>query len=235
MARLISDGGSMTVGRRVASYTYGQFSVKLKDELEQQQADERIIDGYVYRPDDRGLGRAELTFVRADATIDMNLDSSDLESTLDGAAKRTDGDVFYSRRITGLGLARTRPGVDYDVGDLVEVLVWMQSLTLPVTEIAVSVTPENPHGVEVQVGGQMVRDTEGLRKRNSALDVQIAAEKRQRLREVGEVRSTAVEVFRTMPGCSMVEVVMPFREVSADMLMPTRWEMTHQPSPARTV
>ncbi|TVS29792.1 hypothetical protein [Corynebacterium sanguinis] len=192
MARLISDGGTMTVGRRTASYTWGQFQVTLQEGLEQaKNLADRMADGYVYRPDDAGRGRAELTFVRADAKIDMNAEKSDLEATLDGASRRTEGDVFYSREISGLGLARTTPGEDYDVGDVVDVLVWGRVLRLPVTGISVAVSPDDPRGVRVQVGNQMLRDAEALRKRNSALDVQIAAEKRQRLKEAGAIRATA--------------------------------------------
>lgn len=193
MHTLISDGGSMTVGRRTANYVWGAFEVVLPEGQEQADAwDERIKDGYVYRPDDRGHGRAELTFVRADARIDMDADKSDLEQTLDGASERTKGDAYYTRQISGVGLGRTRPGVDYKQGDVVRVRVWSRYLELPVTAIISSRNAEGSSpDAAVQVGGQMLRDAEALRKRNDDIDSQIAAEKRQRLRQVGAVDKKA--------------------------------------------
>lgn len=192
MKRLISDGGEMTVGRRTASWVWGRFDVTLADGDTSAAADDRIVDGYVYRPDDRQLGLFDLTFVRADARLDMNAEQSDLEATLDGASRRTEGGAFHTKTISGDGLARTRPGVDYRRGDMVEVLVWGKTMELPVTGITATSSLDNPLGWEVQVGGQLVRDAEALRKRNSDLAAQIAAEKRQRMRETGEIR-TAVD------------------------------------------
>ncbi|MGP5578670.1 hypothetical protein [Corynebacterium flavescens] len=192
MYQLISDGGTMTVGRRTASYVWGEFQVTLNDGLEQAEpADDRLTDAFIYRPDDRGTGRAELTFVRADAQVDMNAEKSDLEQTLDGASRRTEGEAFYTREISGLGLGRTKPGVHYVVGDLVNVLLWGRRMTLPVSAINAVSTDSDPAGWSVQVGGQMLRDAEAQRKRNSQIDVQIAREKRQRLKEAGQIRATA--------------------------------------------
>lgn len=192
MYQLISDGGTMTVGRRTASYVWGEFQVTLNDGLEQAEpADDRLTDAFIYRPDDRGTGRAELTFVRADAQVDMNAEKSDLEQTLDGASRRTEGEAFYTREISGLGLGRTKPGVHYVVGDLVNVLLWGRRMTLPVSAINAVSTDSDPAGWSVQVGGQMLRDAEAQRKRNSQIDVQIAREKRQRLKEAGQIRDTA--------------------------------------------
>lgn len=198
MVTLISDGGQMTVGRRLASHVWGQFSVTLPEgEKQKDPDDDRIVDGYVYRPDDAGRGRGELTFMRADAKLDMNASRSDLEATLDGASRRTEGDVFYSREISGLGLGRAVPGVDYTVGDVVSVLVWGRRLTLPVT--AVTAVSDTSGGApwRVQVGGQVLRDAAALRKRNDDLQAQIAVEKRQRLRQVGTVDRKATRAQGT--------------------------------------
>lgn len=198
MVTLISDGGQMTVGRRLASHVWGQFSVTLPEgEKQKDPDDDRIVDGYVYRPDDAGRGRGELTFMRADAKLDMNASRSDLEATLDGASRRTEGDVFYSREISGLGLGRAVPGVDYTVGDVVSVLVWGRRLTLPVT--AVTAVSDTSGGApwRVQVGGQVLRDAAALRKRNDDLQSQIAVEKRQRLRQVGTVDRKATRAQGT--------------------------------------
>lgn len=192
MERLISDGGEMTVGRRTASWVWGRFDVSLASGQAQAEDDGRIVDGFIYRPDDRESGLFDLTFVRADARLDMDEAKSDLEETLDGASARTEGGSFYTRTISGEGLAGTRPGVDYRIGDVVEVSVWGKYMQLPVTGITASSSLDNPIGWDVQVGGQMTRDAEALRKRNSALESQIAAEKRARLKDTSEVR-TAVD------------------------------------------
>lgn len=197
MYRLVSDGGSLTVGRRTANYTWGAFEVDLLDGQSQQEADNRIADGYIYRPDDRGNGRAELTFVRADAHLDLNASKSDLEATLDGASKRTGGDTFYTREIKGAGLGRTRPGEQYQIGDVVDVLLWGRVLPLPVTGIKALSSDSEVSGWAVQVGGQMVRDAQALRKRNDDIDAQIAREKRERLRQVGAVDSKATTAQST--------------------------------------
>lgn len=199
MHTLISDGGSMTVGRRTANYTWGAFEVTLPEGLEQaEQLDDRLQDGYIYRPDDRGHGRAELTFVRADARIDMNASKSDLEQTLDGASERTKGDAYYTRQISGVGLGKVRLGVDVRQGDMVRVLLWSRYLELPVTAIipGKSVDGSTPE-MAAQVGGQMLRDAELLSKRNSEIDTAIAVEKRTRLNQVGAVDKKATQAKDT--------------------------------------
>ncbi|OKX85138.1 hypothetical protein [Corynebacterium glutamicum] len=201
MTMLISDGGSMVVGRRTASYVYGAFEVTLPEGLEQQEPeDDRIADAYIYRPDDRGHGRGELTFVRADARIDMNAAKSDLEDTLDQASRRVDGAIFYSRELRGKSLARTRPGEDYVVGSVIDLLHWGKIITLPVTAISDLSTPADGHYHSVQVGGQAITDAEKLRKINDTLDNQIAIEKRQRLKAVGEVSKKAGQAQSTADG-----------------------------------
>ena len=183
MVRLISDGGSIIVGRRTASWVWGQFEVTLPEGDQQAPRDERIADGYVYRPDDRETGRFDLTWVRADVNLNMNAEKSDLEATLDAASRRTDGDVFYGREISGPGLGRWRPGVDFQEGSVVEVLLWGKILELPVTSVRPFSTPDEPVGWAVQVGGQPLRDPEAQRKRIHDLWTQIMTERRRALAE----------------------------------------------------
>lgn len=179
--RLIADGGEMIVGRRTAHWVYGQFAVTLPEgQTQQNPDDDRITDAFIYRPPDAGNGRAELTFVRADSTLDMNLTTSDLEDTLDQASRRVDGGTFYSSEIAA-GLSAVLPE-DVAVGDLCDVLVWQKWMTLPLTGITRDASAENPDDVRYQVGGQMVRDPESMRKTNTTLDAQIAREKAQRMR-----------------------------------------------------
>lgn len=183
MVRLISDGGSIIVGRRTASWVWGQFEVTLPEGDQQAPQDERIADGFVYRPDDRETGRFDLAWVRADVNLNMNAEKSDLEATLDAASRRTDGDVFYGREISGPGLGRWRPGVDFQEGSLVEVLLWGKAMELPVTSVRPFSTPDEPIGWAVQVGGQPLRDPEAQRKRIHDLWTQIMTERRRALVE----------------------------------------------------
>lgn len=185
---LVAGGGEMTVGRQTATYVYGSFDVVLPEGREQVETDDRLDDGYVYRPSDRPTGRFDTQFVRADVKIDLGAGNSDLEATLDGAQDRVAGDVFFDRDITGPGLGVARPGIDYETGDVVRVVAWGKYLALPVTAIDM-ITGTPPW--RVHVGGQLISDAAGLRKHNDDIAQQIAAEKRQRLREVGEVRKTA--------------------------------------------
>jgi len=54
---LIADGGEMTVGRRTSTYVYGVFQVDIPEGREQAQQDDRLQEGYIYRPDQRPTGR----------------------------------------------------------------------------------------------------------------------------------------------------------------------------------
>lgn len=183
MARLFSDGGTMTVGRKQTHWTWGGFGVVIPVGSQQIEQDASIQDGYVYRPDDRGTGRAELTFGRADVQIDMNHETSDMEYTLNAASKRVEGELFYTRTIEGLGLARTRPGIDYEQGDMIEVVVWSQILDSVVSGIIDKSTAEDPHGQAVVVGEGALTDVVAYRKRNSDTWNQIARERAERLAE----------------------------------------------------
>ena len=51
--KLVADGGEITVGARVAVYTYGVFNVVLPEGRELAQddyTDDGYTNGYVYRP-----------------------------------------------------------------------------------------------------------------------------------------------------------------------------------------
>lgn len=189
---LYADGGDMTVGRRSTVYTYGNFQVIIPDDREQEEGDDRLQEGYISRPTERPTGRFDIGFVRADTTIDLNAGTSDLESVIDAAQKRTEGDIFFERDISGRGLGRYRIGVDFDTDDVVQVQVWGKRLPLPVTSTEIVVSEgDGSKAQRVHVGGQLVADAEALRKHNDDLLQQISSEKRQRLKEVGAVRRTA--------------------------------------------
>lgn len=181
MPTLIADGGEMTVGRRTSTYVYGVFQVDIPEGKEQAQHDDRLQEGYIYRPDQRPTGRFDIGFVRADARIDLNAQQSNLESILDAAQNRVEGAVFFERDIMGRGLGKFRPGVDFDTAGLVDVLVWGKTLTLPVTAIDMTSGDAAAVGWRVHVGGQMIADADSLRSHNDAILGQIEQERRRRL------------------------------------------------------
>lgn len=178
---LIADGGEMTVGRRTSTYVYGVFQVDIPEGREQAQQDERLQEGYIYRPDQRPTGRFDIGFVRADARIDLNAQQSNLESIIDAAQNRVEGAVFFERDITGRGLGKFRPGVDFTTASLVDVLIWGKTLTLPVTAIDMTSGDAAAVGWRVHVGGQMIADADSLRSHNDAVLGQIEQERRRRL------------------------------------------------------
>lgn len=178
---LIADGGEMTVGRRTSTYVYGVFQVCIPEGREQSQQDERLQEGYIYRPDQRPTGRFDIGFVRADARVDLNAQQSNLESIVDAAQSRVEGAVFFERDIIGRGLGKFRPGVDFDTASLVDVLIWGKTLTLPVTAIDMTSGDAAAVGWRVHVGGQMIADADSLRSHNDAILGQIEQERRRRL------------------------------------------------------
>lgn len=178
---LIADGGEMTVGRRTSTYVYGVFQVDIPEGREQAQQDDRLQEGYIYRPDQRPTGRFDIGFVRADARIDLTAQQSNLESIVDAAQNRVEGAVFFERDITGRGLGKFRPGVDFTTASLVDVLIWGKTLTLPVTAIDMTSGDAAAVGWRAHVGGQMIADADSLRSHNDAILGQIEQERRRRL------------------------------------------------------
>lgn len=186
---LAATGGELTVTRTTATYTYGKFEVKLPEGQEKHTADNRIVDGYIYDPRRRGVlrGKFDIGFVRADVTIDLDAGTTDLESVVDAAQKRTTGDTFFEQDITGVGLGLTRPEIDFNVGDVVPVQIWGKQLELPVTSIDWITDDENRAGYKVHVGGQLISDAEALRAHNDPIRNAVLSEKRQRLRELKSI------------------------------------------------
>ncbi|WP_394276544.1 hypothetical protein [Luteococcus sp.] len=188
MVMLIADGGQMTVGRRAGTFVYGSFQVILPEGREKQQEDNRLQDGYISRPPGQTRGRFDITFVRADATVDLGANVSDLETVIDTAQKRVAGDTFFERDITGPGLGRWRPGRDYDTGDLIDVLIWGKVMELPVTSIDMTSGDHGRAGWRVHVGGQLISDAATLRRHNDDLAQQIARERQERLAQLDRQR-----------------------------------------------
>lgn len=188
---LFADGGDMTVGRRVNTYVYGAFDVQIPEGREQEATDGRLRNAYMARPAGE-FARFDFGFSRADVTLNMQAERSNLEETLDNAARRTDGAVFIERDITQAGLGRFVPDLDFDEGDIVTVDIWGRRVPLPVTAIDwVAGGTEGVSGWRVHVGGQLVSDAAGLRQHNDAVLARLEQERRERLKAVGEVSTQA--------------------------------------------
>lgn len=188
---LVADGGTMTVGRRQATYVYGSFDVRLPEGREQADVEKRLQNGYIYRPDEPAAGRFDVSFVRADATVDLTAQTSDLETQIEAAQLRTEGDIFFERDITDSGTGRYRPGIDIKRGDIVDVLIWGQILPLPITRWEMISDDTTSVGWRWHVGGAMIEDSEALRSHNDQLLQQIAQEKRQMAKSIGAVSQQA--------------------------------------------
>lgn len=201
---LVADGGTMTVGRRQATYVYGSFEVRLPEGKEQEDVEKRLQNGYIYRPDEPAAGRFDVAFVRADATVDLTAQTSDLETQVEAAQRRTEGDIFFERDITDSGTGRYRPGIDIKRGDIVDVLIWGRVLPLPITRWEMISDGTASIGWRWHVGGAVIEDAEALRSHNDQLLQQIAQGKRQIAKTVTAVSDRADSAARAANEASSV-------------------------------
>lgn len=182
---LSSDGGSVTMGRRLAFYSYGKFDVVIPEGREQQVDDDRIQNGYIARNPGHQMGRFDFGFIRQDATINLEAQTSDLELAIDSTEKRSEGDVYVERDISRAGMNGFELGRDFGLDDIVRYRVWENYLQLPVTAGDLESSVDGGlRGVRVHVGGQVASDSEARRRANNEILGQIENEKRQRLRQV---------------------------------------------------
>ncbi|OFN18995.1 hypothetical protein HMPREF2604_05050 [Corynebacterium sp. HMSC055A01] len=189
---LSSDGGSVTMGRRLAFYSYGRFDVVIPEGREQQVEDDRIQNGYIARNPGQKMGRFDFGFIRQDATINLEAQTSDLELAIDSTEKRSEGDVYVERDISRAGMNGFELGRDFGLDDIVRYRVWGNYLRLPVTAGDLESSVDGGlRGVRVHVGGQVASDSEARLRRNNEILGQIENEKRQRTRQVSQARSTA--------------------------------------------
>mgnify|MGYP007064572759 CR=1 FL=1 len=201
MHPLIADGGEMTVLRDLAAFSYGRWSVDWPESVPEDQRPELPDDrdfGYASKLK-RDPGRFGRRFVRADVTIKaQDFDEagkpipfsgeSDVEETLDDAAKRTDGDVFFEREITRAGLGALVPRVDFDVDSVVPVLIWGKTIPSPVTSIEDVVEAGAVVDYRVHVGGQLLQDDAARERANREVERTIAQERRERVKAVSKER-----------------------------------------------
>ncbi|MDK8668980.1 hypothetical protein QP902_09885 [Corynebacterium marquesiae] len=201
MHPLIADGGEMTVLRDLAAFSYGRWSVDWPESVPDEQRPELPDDrdfGYASKLK-RDPGRFGRRFVRADVTIKaQDFDDagkpipfsgeSDVEETLDDAAKRTDGDVFFEREITRAGLGALVPRVDFDVDSIVPVLIWGKTIPSPVASIEDVVEAGAVVDYRVHVGGQLLQDDAARERANREVEATIAQERRERVKAVSKER-----------------------------------------------
>ena len=188
---LVADGGDVTAGRQKHTFVYGEFNVQLPEGVEQVETDGRLADGFVYRPEGE-IAPFDVGFARADVTVDLEVQSTDLELVVDEAQRDAEGDVFFERDITPAGLGEFVPGVDFAVGDVVSVERWRVLLPLPVTGWEmVSSASDGVVADRVHVSGQLISDSAARVRRNADLRREVEADKRQLQRSVRSVRSYA--------------------------------------------
>lgn len=184
---LIADAGELRTVRRTANYVYGSWRVTVPEGAELTAIQDDRMDGYLYRPPSSGRGRFDVAFVRQDATIDLHevtkqgvtSGDSDVELQMEAGQQRSEGRALIERDISGRGLGRLVPGVDFSTGDLVPVKVWGKILSLPVTALDWATNASGLASVAVRVGGQLVRDSERLRSLNDEVAMQIDSERRR--------------------------------------------------------
>lgn len=195
---LSSDGGSVTMGRRLAFYSYGRFEVVIPEGREQQVEDDRIQNGYIARNPGQRMGRFDFGFIRQDATINLEAQTSDLELAIDSTEKRSEGDVYVERDISRAGMNGFELGRDFGLDDIVRYRVWGNYLRLPVTAGDLESSVDGGlRGVRVHVGGQVASDSEARLRRNAEILGQLENEKRQRTRQVSKAQSTATSAKST--------------------------------------
>ena len=204
MHPLVADGGELSILRTVASHAWGRWEVEWPDSVPEDSQNlppEGKELGFIHALPAAPSGRLARRFVRADVSItaaEYTLEGeiiplsgfSDVEQVLDAAASRTEGGAFVERDINRSGLGALVPRVDFDVGDVVPVMVWGKILRLPVTLIEAVTSEGAVIDWNVHVGSQVV-DSAAREQSLLALKRDIAVERRERLRDSGEVRTAA--------------------------------------------
>lgn len=170
---LLASGGEVVVGRKTASFVWGAVET-IRSDGTRASSGKKTMSAYVCRESGAGGGRLGISFVRADAIIqaptqDNSQASSNLEQVIDETRTRTDGDIYFEREITGAGLAGTIPGRDYEIGSVVDVVVWGKRVPAVVTAITMVTSQSETLGWKVHVGGQLIGDVKAIQQRNYEL------------------------------------------------------------------
>ena len=211
MRPLIADGGQVTFLRDLAAYSWGKWAVEWPETVPEDQRPKPTKDdrdfGYVAKLG-KNPGRMGRRFTRSDVSITaaeytaegkpiQHSGFSDVEDVLDAAQKRVGSDVFIERDITRAGLNGNVPYVDFDVDDVVPVLIWGKTLNLPVTSIQ-EVTQEGAViDWQIHVGGELISNDLARERANQDIERAIAQERRERQDAVSTVDSKASSAVST--------------------------------------
>lgn len=206
MHPIVADGGEITVLRSLASHAYGKWDVTWPDNVPEEHRPKLEDDReFAFSSQLSGVeGRMARRFVRSDIPVQAAEYSdtgmipytgySGAEATLDAAAKRTDGDVFFEREFTREHLGGLEPWVDFRVGDLVPVEIWGKTLLVRVTHIEAVTQNGAVIDWRVRVGDSLLRDDEARERNVRQMERDLAQEIRERQKAVSESRSHAVEL-----------------------------------------
>lgn len=185
VAPLVVEKGVIRLVRKMAAFAYGKRDVTWPEDYEgpeKQLQDDRVFGYVAALPGGERLGLSARRFVRADVQIDAVDKWSNVERVLDDAAARTGGEVFVESLITGRGLGRQVPGVDFRVGDRVPARVAGRVLPGQLVT-AVEWHDGEPAG---KLGGQEWQNAQARQDRNDGVLRQIANERRQRERALAQ-------------------------------------------------
>lgn len=193
---LLADGGDMTVMRFVASHVFGKISVMLPEGVEAEDSD--LDQAYSYKLRGGEVPPFGRRFIRADLDIDAENVTSTVEDVLDDVTNRTAGEALFQRDFTRAALGRLELGVDFNVGDLVPVRRWGRVLENQLVTAADDLsTPDDPVGVRIHVGGQLIREPAPLAQKNRDIAREIAQERKERLAQVKAVDQKASDAKST--------------------------------------
>lgn len=240
--QLFATEGELTVVRRLAVIAYGAWNVQWPESVPEDQrpqlADDRAF-GYISRLPG-GAGRMGRRFVRADVDITAaeyndagiiipHTGYSAVETVLDAAASQTSEEAVLERDITRDGLGGLVPGEDFDVGDLVDVVIWGKVLRLPVTAIEAVTQSGAVIDWSVKVGGQLVADDAERKRTNQELERTIFQERRERQKDIEGVKKQAQEALDAA-SVAVVDSIPEWATSSSETVPPSTGWSTQAPA-----
>ena len=179
-ALLTADAASVTVSRAVASTAFGKYALNVPEGVDLADIHTFAADGnelgYVGALTGRRVGGMMRRFVRADVSVTAAnpsdpawLAESNVDQVLAEVEARVASDFFLESDITIAGLGPWEPLVDFQVGDLVRVLIWGRVVVLPVTRIEPIITDHSIVDWRVHVGGQLISDEDARLAENQLI------------------------------------------------------------------
>lgn len=90
--------------------------------------------------------------------------------------KRTSGDVFFTHTFTEQNLCGWKPGEDFQVGDIITILIWGRRLQAVVTGITQTIEGKKP-GWQIEAGGRIIEDALALRSLNEKIYTAVVQER----------------------------------------------------------